>query len=375
MVQAAAGQGDAVLGRLAGDEFTLFFANMPPETSAMRVARAVQYALSEPFDIGGVQLEVGASIGVAYYPEHGSSLAGLLRSADHAMYEAKNGGRRRIELYSSELERRIAGRTELERDLRRAIERDEFLLEFQSQVNFEIEQVVAAEALVRWAHPDRDLMHPAAFLALAEDTGLIVELGDWIMNRVCETASRWSAAGLNHRLAINLSARELVHPDFFARLDAAMLRHNTPPSMLELELSETLAMRMEGTLAEQIGALRARGVTIAIDDFGTGYSNLSRLADLPVDRVKIDRSLVRDIAASAQARTICSAIVALVQGLGLEVVIEGIEHEEQIAILRVIGCHVFQGFHLSRPVAEEMFVARFGSEGDAQRSARFNTAV
>lgn len=361
-VQAGARQGDAVLGRLAGDEFTLFFANMPPETSAMRVARAIQYALSESFDVAGVQIEVGASIGVAYYPEHGSSLASLLRSADHAMYEAKNRGRRRVELYTSDLEQRIAGRSALERDLRRAIERDEFLLEFQPQVDFAAGRIVAAEALVRWAHPDRSLVMPDAFLALAEESGLIVELGDWIVNRVCETAARWSAAGLDHRLAINLSARELVQPDFFLRFEAAMARHNVAPRMLELELGESLVMRLEGELVSQLATLRARGMRIAIDDFGTGFSNLARLKDLPVDRVKIDRSLVRDIVSSAEARTICSAIVSLVQGLGLEAVIEGVESEEQIALLRVLGCHVFQGFHLSRPIREESFIARFGPD-------------
>lgn len=336
----------------------------------MRVARAIQFALGEPFEIAGVQIDVGASIGVAYYPEHGSTLATLLRAADQAMYEAKARGRRRVELYSDDLEQRIAGKSELERDLRRAIKRDEFLLEFQPQVDFVAGRIVGAEALVRWAHPERALMMPDGFVALAEETGLIVELGEWIMNRVCETATRWAAAGIDHRLCLNLSAREITHPDFFHRLDAAMARHNTPARMLELEIGESLAMRMESGLIEQLERLRALGMSVAIDDFGTGYSNLSRLKDLPVDRVKIDRSLVRDITISPEARTICSSVVALIQGLGLQVVIEGVESEEQIEMLRVIGCNVFQGFHLSRPVGERRYVERFGPDGEDHSAAR-----
>jgi diguanylate cyclase len=189
---------------------------------------------------------------------------------------------------------------------------------------------------------------------------------------VCETAARWAAAGIDHRLSMNLSPRELTHPDFFERFEAAMVRHHTPPHMLELEIGESLAMSMQPALIARVQKLRARGVSVAIDDFGTGLSNLSRLKDLPIDRVKIDRTLVRDIAVSAEARTICSAVVALVHGLGLKVVIEGVESEDQIEILRVIGCHVFQGFHLSRPIDEGRYVARFGpaaqDDADAQEA-------
>ncbi|MEO8722381.1 MAG: EAL domain-containing protein [Sphingobium sp.] len=369
MAQASIGARDAVVGRLAGDEFTLFFPHMPPETSAMRIARAIQFALDEHFEIGGVQIDVGASIGVAYYPEHGGTLAALLRAADQAMYEAKHKGRRRVELYSHDLEARLSGRADLERDLRTALERDEFLLEFQPQVDYEAGRIVAAEALVRWAHPDRTLIMPDAFVALAEETGLIVELGDWIMNRVCHTAARWAAGGINHRLTINISARELTQPDFFRRFLAAMEEHKTPPAMLEIELTESLAMRLEGSVLDNLHDLRRRGILIAIDDFGTGFSNLSRLKDLPVDRVKIDRSLVRDILISNEARMICSAVVGLIQGLGLEVVIEGVESEDQVEMLGVIGCHIFQGFHLSRPVAEVQYMQRFGMDAQSPLDA------
>ncbi len=364
MTQVSAGAGDAVIGRLAGDEFTLFFPELPRLATASRIGRAIQFALAEPFDIGGRQLDLGASIGVAYYPEHGDTLAALLRSADIAMYHAKNEGRGRVELFTAELARTMAGKAELERDLRIALERSEFLLQFQPQVDIARGTAVVAEALVRWAHPGREMVLPGIFVPLAEETGVIVALGDWVMDRVCETAARWARAGLDQRVAINLSARELAQNDFFLRLRKAMARHDTAGGALELEITESLLMEMDEPALDQLRALRAEGVRIAMDDFGTGYSNLARLKDLPVDRVKIDRSLVRDIAVSADARTICSAVIGLIHGLGLEVVVEGVESQDQIDMLRVIGCTLFQGYHLARPANEADYVARFGRGED-----------
>lgn len=360
MGQVGAGSGDAVVGRLAGDEFTLFFPELPSRDATARIGRAIQFALGERFDLGGQQIDVGASIGVAHYPDHGETLSALLRSADIAMYHAKNNGRGRVEIFSAQLAKQAAGRAELERDLRIAIMRGEFILEFQPQFDVARGGPIVAEALVRWAHPDREIMLPGAFVPLAEETGAIIELGDWVMDKVCETAAHWAKIGLRQRLAINISTRELSQADFFMRLRHAMARHGTPAGMIEIEITESLAMEMEDRLLDQLQALRRDGIRIAVDDFGTGYSNLSRLKDLPVDRVKIDRSLVRDIVESAEARTICSAVVGLIQGLGLEVVVEGVESQGQIDVLRVIGCTTFQGFHLGRPTSEGEYVARFG---------------
>jgi diguanylate cyclase (GGDEF)-like protein len=359
MIEVGAGSGDAVIGRLAGDEFTLFFPQLPAEATAHRISRAVQYALGERFDIGGQQIDLGASIGVAFYPEHGDTLHSLLRSADVAMYHAKENGRGRVEFFSEELASMMAGRAELERELRIALERDEFLLQFQPQLDVTTGRIIAAEALVRWKHPDRDMLLPGAFVPLAEETGVIVELGDWVMNKVCATAAEWTRKGISQRLAINVSTRELAQPDFFARLRDTMQRHGVPPSQLELEITETLAMDMDERVLTQVRALRREGIRIAIDDFGTGFSNLSRLKDLPVDRVKIDRSLVRDIVHSAEARTICSAVIGLIQGLGLEVVVEGIEKQDQMDMLRIIGCSIFQGYLFSMPEVEADYLHRF----------------
>ncbi|KQN06566.1 response regulator PleD [Sphingobium sp. Leaf26] len=359
MAQVSTGGGDAVIGRLAGDEFTMFFPHLSGPAAAQRIARAIQFALGERFDLGSQHVELGASIGIACHPDHGATLADLLRAADVAMYHAKRQGRGRAEIYTDALALEAEDRAELERDLLRGLERDEFLLEFQPQIDVATGRAVTAEALVRWAHPERELVMPGAFVPIAEESGSIVALGDWVMGRVCQTAARWMQAGIDQRIAINISTRELAQADFFLRLRHAIATHGAPPSMLELEITESLAMEMETRVLEQLRALRRDGVRIAIDDFGTGYSNLSRLKELPVDRVKIDRSLVRDIATSAEARTICSAVVGLIQGLGMEVVVEGIESEAQMDVLRVIGCTLFQGYHLARPTAEEAYLAQF----------------
>ena len=367
MAQVSAGISDAVIGRLAGDEFTMFFPQLPGRESAIRIARAIQFALSERFDLGSQHIELGASIGIACYPDHGDTLSALLRSADIAMYHAKHEGRNRAEMFTAELALEAADRAELERDLLLALQRDEFILEFQPQVEATSGRIVTAEALIRWAHPERDMVMAGFFVPVAEESGAIVALGDWVMGRVCETAARWSKADIGQRIAVNISSRELSQADFFLRLRHAMAAHQTPPQMLELEISESLAMEMDSRVLGQLMALRDEGVRIAIDDFGTGYSNLSRLKELPVDRVKIDRSLVRDIAISAEARTICSAVVGLIQGLGMEVVVEGVESEAQMEMLRVIGCTLFQGYHFARPMSEQDYLSRFAVSPLGQR--------
>ncbi|APL94753.1 EAL domain-containing protein [Sphingobium indicum] len=367
MAQASAGAGDCLIGRLAGDEFTLFVPSLSDMDSAGRIARAIQFALRERFDLGSQHVDLGASIGVACYPEHGDTLSALLRSADIAMYHAKHQGRNRAEMFTTELALEAADRAELERDLLLGLQREEFLLEFQPQIEIGSGRVIGAEALIRWAHPERELVMPGSFVPIAEESGAIVALGDWVMGRVCETAARWSQAGVRQRIAINISSRELGQADFFMRLRHAIDAHRAPAIMLELEITESLAMEMKARTLDQIRALRRDGVRIAIDDFGTGYSNLSRLRELPVDRVKIDRSLVRDIAVSAEARTICSAVVGLIQGLGMEVVVEGVETEAQMEMLRVIGCTLFQGYHLARPMGEEDYLARFAAPAPLAR--------
>jgi diguanylate cyclase (GGDEF)-like protein len=346
----------SLIGRLAGDEFTMFFPEIRNGRDAERVGRAILYALSEPFDVSGQEISIGASIGIALRPEHGTTLHDLMRAADAAMYHAKAQGRGRAEHFTAELAAEIAERAQLESDLREAVEKGQFALVYQPQVAAQGGGIVGAEALLRWKHPD-GLKMPGAFLQRAEETGLMLEIGEWVVNSVAETISRWGKLGIEQRLAVNISPRQLDHATFFRRLREAMLAANAPAKLLELEITETLAMHCSDDVIEAITLLRADGASIAIDDFGTGYSNIARLRQLPVDRVKLDRSLIEHVVDHAEARTIAQAIIGLVHGLGCEAVAEGIEHEDQAAVLRVLGCDVLQGYAVAQPMVEEEFLA------------------
>jgi diguanylate cyclase len=317
----------------------------------------VLYALSEPFDLAGNEVEIGASIGIALRPNHGTTLHDLMRAADAAMYHAKGSGRGRAEHFTETLAAQLADRARLESDLREAIDGDQFMLVFQPQVGMADGRIVAAEALLRWQHPRDGLRLPGTFIDRAEETGLIVEIGEWVIRTVAETIARWGRMGIEQRLAINISPRQLDHAGFFRKLRAAMHAASAPARLLELEITETLAMHCNEDVIEAIATLRADGATIAVDDFGTGYSNLARLRALPVDRVKLDRSLIAPIAESADARTIAQAVIGLVHGLGCEAVGEGIETQAQADVLRVIGCDVIQGYAIAQPMAEDDFIA------------------
>ncbi|MEO9132708.1 MAG: EAL domain-containing protein [Sphingomonas sp.] len=356
-VSSNAGVAPPLIGRLAGDEFTMFFQGVTDPAEAARIGRGVLFALGEPFDLMGNDVEIGASIGMALRPQHGENLTDLMRAADAAMYHAKANGRGRAEHFTEELAEQIADRAQLEGELREAIEQNQFELVFQPQIAVWGGEIVAAEALIRWRHPRDGLRLPASFIQRAEATGLIVEIGEWVIGTVAETIARWGRMGIEQRLAINISPRQLDHASFFRRLRSAMLAANAPARLLELEITETLAMHCSDDVIEALGLLRADGATIAIDDFGTGYSNLARLRDLPVDRVKLDRSLIEHIVENAEARTIAHAVVGLIHGIGCEAVAEGIETEAQADVMRVIGCDVIQGYAIAAPMDEDAFIA------------------
>ncbi|MGJ3649233.1 putative bifunctional diguanylate cyclase/phosphodiesterase [Sphingomonas sp. GlSt437] len=352
-----------LIGRLAGDEFTMYFPTLGDPQVAARVGRGILFALGETFDLNGNEVEIGASIGIARRPEHGTTLTDLMRAADAAMYHAKAMGRGRAEHFNDVLAAQIADRVQLEADLRDAIARNQFALVFQPQVSMKEGRIVAAEALLRWRHPNGEIKLPGTFIKRAEETGMIVEIGDWVIATVAETIARWGRMGVAQRMAINISPRQLDHADFFRRLREAMRAANAPAELLELEITETLAMHCSDDVIEAISELRADGATIAIDDFGTGYSNLARLRDLPVDRVKLDRSLIEHIATRAQARAIVHAVIGLIHGLGCEAVAEGIETEAQAEVLRIIGCDVMQGYAIAQPMDEGQFIAWSQGEG------------
>jgi diguanylate cyclase (GGDEF)-like protein len=349
--------GAPIVGRFAGDEFTILMSDIVSADQTARIGRAILFALSEPFDLAGRSVDIGASIGIAQHPQHGHGLSDLIRAADLAMYDAKARGRGRAEPFTDTLAAAAAERARLDSQLHAAIAGDEFTLAFQPQVAVSDGTIVAVEALLRWRHPDDGMRLPASFLPRAEETGMMVEIGDWVVAAVADTLVRWGRIGIAHRLALNVSARELDHAGFFRRLRAAMHAAGAPPRLLELEISESLAMRCSREVLDALAALRLDGATVAIDDFGTGYSNLPRLRELPVDRIKLDRSLIEHVTDRAEARTIAHAVISLVHGLGCEAVAEGIESDAQANVLRVIGCDVLQGYAVAPPMDEATLIA------------------
>lgn len=345
-----------LIGRLAGDEFTIFLHDVDQPRDVVRVGQAILYALSEPFALSGQDVEIGASVGIAVRPAHGVTLTDLMRAADAAMYFAKAQGRGRVERFSAHLAEQMAERARLESDLRCAVDRDEFSLVFQPQIDARNGRIIAAEALLRWQHPDGERL-PGAFIQRAEETGLIVEIGEWVIDRVAETLVRWRSLGIEQRLAINISPRQLDHASFFRGLRNALHQAGASAHMLELEITESLAMHCSDDVVEAITALRSDGAAIAIDDFGTGYSNLARLRDLPVDRVKLDRSLIEHVVERAESRAIVQAVISLIHGLGCQVVAEGIESAAQAEVLRISGCDVLQGYAIGGPMNEAAFLS------------------
>jgi diguanylate cyclase (GGDEF)-like protein len=353
--QTPGGEAAALIARLAGDEFTMLFPSVSDAAEAHRLARLALAILSEPFTVADQTIEIGASIGLALAPDDGAGLTRLMRAADIAMYHAKGQGRRQVQHFTAQLADAAEGRLQLERELRRALERDEFELAFQPQIALPRGAVLAAEALLRWRHPDEGIRLPGLFIPAAERCGLIREIGDWVIRRALLTQAAWRRDGIDQRITINVSPRQIAQPEFFGRLRALIEETGAQADRLEIEITETLAMQGSDAVIAGMRALRADGVTVAIDDFGTGYSNLARLREMPVDRVKLDRSLIRDVADSAEARTLAHSVIALIHGLGYGVVAEGVEDRRQIEVLRAIGCDAMQGYAIARPMPEAAF--------------------
>jgi diguanylate cyclase (GGDEF)-like protein len=354
-----------LLARLAGDEFTLLLPDVADAQEADRIARRAVLALNDPFETGGQSIDMGASIGVAACPSHGTDLTSLMKAADTAMYHAKASGRSRTCIYHVGMAVAVEQKAQTERALRDAFERGDFELAFQPQVCARTGEAVAGEALLRWNHID-GVRLPETFIGLAEESNLIVDIGGWVVEAAAAALHRWRAAGMTQRLTFNVSPRQVERPDFFRRLREAMYRAGTPPWLLELEFTETLAMKCSEAVIAELAALRELGVSIAIDDFGSGYSNLARMKDMPLDRVKLDRSLIADVDTSDGARTIVSAVIHLIHGLGCEVVAEGVERAAQIDVLRAIGCDTLQGFAFSEPLPEKEFIAWVRQNGPVE---------
>ena len=350
-----------LLARLAGDEFTIFFPNIDSVEAIERIARRVVLAIAEPFELCSHSVDIGASIGVAVSPDHGNSIESLMRAADIAMYRAKSSGGGQHCLFSAELAAEHQDRVDTERALTEAVQRGDFLLAFQPQMSLVTGAVVGAEALLRWNHPREGLRLPGTFIPVAERTGVISEIGDWVTGEVAALLGDWRRNGFKGRLAFNISPRQVDRPDFFLRLRSTFDDADVPLSMVELEFTESAAMEVSAAVLEEIAALRGEGARIAIDDFGTGYSNLARLRSMPLDRVKLDPSLIAEIESSEKARVIVQAVIQLIKGVGCEVVAEAVETVRQADILRAMGCDTVQGYIFAAPMFEDEFLAWIGN--------------
>jgi len=347
-----------LVARLAGDEFTLLFPGIGDIENAQRVARRVVLAIGEPFELHGHSLDIGASVGVALTPTHGASIEGLMRAADIAMYRAKSRGGGQHCVFSEELAQEYSRKVETESALTDAVQRGEFLLALQPQLSLLTGEITGAEALIRWHHPRDGVRSPSTFISIAEQTGIIGEIGDWVMAEVAALIASWNESGSRRkRLAFNVSPRQLDRADFFGRLRQCFSAAGVPLSQVELEFTESAAMECSPATLAEIAALRADGATIALDDFGTGYSNIARLRTLPIDRVKLDPSLIKDIEVCDKARVTVQAVIHLVKGVGCEVVAEAVETVAQADILRAMGCDTVQGFVFAQPMFENEFVA------------------
>lgn len=337
------------VARLGGDEFVVLAGDTGVEYAG-ELAQKILQALRVPVDLAGDQIAVSGSIGIAVYPEHGRDRNQLMRAADIAMYSAKAEGRDGYQFYSGEMAERTSERLQIEQGLRRAIEEGQFLLHYQPQIDLASGQMIGVEALIRWRHPVHGLIPPARFIPVAEDSGLIDRIGRWVLREACrEIRGQCDHTGQQLRLSVNASAHEFMHSDFLASVQSALAETGFPAGALEIEITESTLQVIERSV-EIIGRLKALGISVSIDDFGTGYSSLSVLRDLPIDRIKLDRSFIKDLPANMGGIPILKAVVALAGSLRLEIIVEGIELAEQVDILRRLGCALGQGYLFCRPV-------------------------
>jgi diguanylate cyclase len=335
-----------VVARACGDEFLLLFRGAKTGANAQRLAMRCLETLSEPLNVRGSELHLTASIGVAQFPADASDADGLLTYADEAMFHAKRAGRDRVRCYDAELMGLAYEREQIERDLKDALERGGFELLYQPKIDLAGDQIHGVEGLLRWKHPVRGRLTPQAFLSVAEDIGLIHSIGAWTIGQACSQAKQWRAQGLPHlRISVNVSGTQLHHPRFADLVHQALQRNALHPSYLEIEVSESALMANTARSASVLEELSRLGIVVAIDDFGTGYSSVRWLQQLPIDKVKIDCSLIRQIEHNAGDASIVRAIIALAHGLRLKVVAEGVESAAQLTILRRMGCDQYQGFY------------------------------
>ena len=350
------------VARLGGDEFVLVLSDQKGEPSVSGELQRIVESFSQPFAVDGRDVFITASVGVALYPQDAKDPETLMKSAELAMYRAKESGRNGYQLYTAEMQTRVTERLALEGKLRRALERGEFSLHYQPQVDLRSKRIFGVEALIRWNQPDLGMVSPAKFIPLAEETGLIVPIGAWVVRTACRQCKAWQDAGLPPvTVAVNISARQFREKNLLQVVAQILTETGLNPRQLELEVTESVIMHDAQQIIASLQAFRDMGVKLSVDDFGTGYSSLSYLKRFPVDRLKIDQSFVHDLGSDADDAAIAQAVITLGHTMGLRVIAEGVETPEQLAFLRRHECDEMQGYLFGKPMPADEFAKLLAS--------------
>ena len=354
------GELNSSVARLGGDEFTVLLSDITNVQDAAKVSQRIISAVSQPFNLDNHEVIVTTSIGISLFPNDGNDIVTLIKNADTAMYHAKDLGRNNFQFYTQSMNASTLERLALENHLRKALERGEFLLYYQPQFDILTEEIIGVEALVRWKHRELGMVSPADFIPLAEETGLIIQIDEWVMHTACEQIRRWQGDGLpDITISVNLSGQHFIRENLLETVAGTLKETGLDPRFLELELTESVLMKNAKETVSTLRALKEMGLHISIDDFGTGYSSLSYLKRFPLDTLKIDRSFVQEITTDSDSAAITKAIIAMAHSLKLKVLAEGVETEEQLAFLRDHGCNALQGFLFSKPLPYDELVRFF----------------
>ena len=345
------------VARLGGDEFAIVFTNIEDDANIITIADRIIHSIQQPVEIDGNVIQIGTSIGISFFPGDSDTPTELIRMADVALYQAKEDGRRVFRLYDPQMDAETKVQKQIEMDLNKALENDELLLHYQPQFDATTGEMVGTEALIRWLHPENGMISPYNFIPIAELCGLMIPIGQWVLNTACIAAKGWQNQGLPKiRICVNISARQFHADNFVETIEHAIKLSNLNPKWLELEITEGMVIKNAESVITKLQGLKALGVYLSIDDFGTGYSSLAYLKRFPVNKLKIDQSFIRNIHEDQDDAAITDAVIRLGHSLGLTVVGEGVETEEHVKILQEKGCDVFQGYHFCRPIDHDAFV-------------------
>jgi diguanylate cyclase (GGDEF)-like protein len=349
------------MARTSGDEFFFVFSGIENQEAAQAAASRIQDAFGIPFLVDGNEFYITPSIGVSRYPQDGHNAENMIKSAEMAMYSAKELGKNNHQFFTPELGTAAADKRTLEYQLRKAIEKEEFEVYYQPQVELRTGRLIGCEALLRWRHPERGLLAPAHFMGVAEENGFIIPIGEWVLRKACAQNKAWQNEGLPPiRMAVNLSARQFhlsqkIQKDLITTVSQALEESKLSPTCLELEITESIAMRNIEDTIRTLAQLHELGVRLSIDDFGTGYSSLAYLKKFPIDALKVDRAFVKDVIEDPDDAAIVEAILAMARSLKLHAIAEGVEKESQLKFLHALGCDEVQGYYFSKPIPADSF--------------------